>query len=876
MFKVLSFLALVAIGLATSEARAGDLATILNSEKPKALVRIIEVNEEAGLLERIRAWGPGEANPVWVDLSDLSELRKTPKGRYEVTVAGLKGRSHLLKISKADSIHYEAGQASPPFDLELLSDVIANARRGKEAERRDAFRRMATTQPELWARVESYETSPPTIKRVKLSLLHDVTAVVDQPGRFAARLNDESASPQLHGVLEIYVRGRGPSFGPPFDADLLNEAIKIQRPGVSPDTGNQAPQQATTDFVANARQNASVEGLSGKMAVAQLPHLVTIGRPKRVVRWNDNASTSGSRAVTKALDAVAPLDLTRLAYAVSSPDGEQTPPIVERADELRRMRAALLRPSENNVLLVGETGSGKSAVVDALVDQIIHGEAGPLNDHRVVKLQLAQLFAETAFPGERQKNFAKVVNDISTQGAKVILFIEDFDHPDAADLAPQLHAALADKKIRIIAEVREATASGPFRTFGRLRNEFQEIPIRPTNAEKTETVLQSMRRRGLFGDDVTITDKALHVAAGVKRGRAQPGGAVDLLTRAIGDVRGGGEPGTDGLFQVSEHQVDRATLEATGAPADMNSPAERQRLEHLEEALRTEVLGQDEALRAAASAIRVRRSGLGNENAPVGVFLAQGTPGIGKTQTGLAIAKHLWPNVDTEDALLEIAGELLKGPIATTNVTGANPGYIGFEKGGIFDPLLKKPHSVVVINEAEKMNRDVQEMLLTAIEKGTLRNSQGQVIDLRNTIWIMSTNSEDLSKDFSREFLSRVAVLKYRPFQPETKRALVTRELVDVQKKLAARGVGLEWNQQAHGELFAHGFPENEGARGLQKLVATNIRGPLANLLGKGVPENSTIHLGFERDEAFDGHNFTFNVDSHPRKTAARPAKSNR
>lgn len=636
----------------------------------------------------------------------------------------------------------------------------------------------------------------------------------------------------------------------------------------------------------------------------------------RMTRREPERSVLGSD--TRQLDQCA-RDLTRMAM-----EGKLDP-VIGREAELQRLVQILSRRTKNNPALIGEPGVGKTAVVEGLALSIADGTAPPhLQGKRVCALDLSAMVAGTKYRGEFEEKLRHVLQEVR-RNRNVILFIDELhtivgagSAEGAIDAANILKPALSRGEIQVIG----ATTMEEYRRYiekdAALERRFQPIMVKEPSPEETMAILQGLRGRYEAHHKLTITDEALQAAIDLSirylPQRFLPDKAIDLVDEAAsqarlnlkklppdliqleqkakqagnqllnairkqdfeqaamlrdaeGDFRRELEIGRQRWYQknttkvVEECHIREVLTQWTGIPVTNPNQQDRQALAQLEESLQQNLLGQDEAVKLVAKAIRRGRLGLRDPRRPVGCFLLLGPSGVGKTQLCRSLAAALF---GSQDALLRFDMSEYMEAHSVSRLIGSPPGYVGHDEGGqLTEKVRRQPWSVVLLDEFEKAHRDIWSILLQVMEEGVLTDSQGRKTDFRNTILIMTSNlgaqyfhdkqplgfaqgnaasaaieREVLSqarKTFAPEFLNRLDhVLVFHPLEKETLCAITRQLLQETKQRFEALGLSLQIEDTAISFLAQRGEHRDYGARPLKRAIATMVEDPVADLLLSG------------------------------------------
>ncbi|QLQ09610.1 MAG: ATP-dependent Clp protease ATP-binding subunit [Nocardioidaceae bacterium] len=599
-------------------------------------------------------------------------------------------------------------------------------------------------------------------------------------------------------------------------------------------------------------------------------------------------------------------------------------PVIGREKEIERVMQVLSRRTKNNPVLIGEPGVGKTACVEGLAQAIVRGDVPEtLKDKQIYSLDLGALVAGSRYRGDFEERLKKVLKEIKTRG-DIILFIDELHTlvgagaaEGAIDAASILKPMLARGELQTIG----ATTLDEYRKHlekdAALERRFQPIQVQEPSIAHTIEILKGLRDRYEAHHRVTITDEALVSAATLAdryvSDRFLPDKAIDLIDEAgsrlrirrmtappdlrefddkIADVRRSKESAIDSqdfelaaslrdeekkliqakaerekqwkagdmdvVAEVDEELIAEVLAVATGIPIVKLSEEESTRLLKMEDELHKRVIGQEEAVRALSRAIRRTRAGLKDPKRPGGSFIFAGPSGVGKTWLSKTLAEFLFGD---EDALIQLDMSEFSEKHTVSRLFGSPPGYVGYEEGGqLTEKVRRKPFSVVLFDEVEKAHPDIFNSLLQILEEGRLTDSQGRVVDFKNTVIIMTTNlgtrdiakgvnlgfnqandaqgsyermkakvSEELKQHFRPEFLNRVdEIIVFPPLSQEQIISMVDNMIAGVEKRLADRDMSIELTQAAKDLLARRGFDPVLGARPLRRTVQREIEDTLA------------------------------------------------
>ncbi|WP_433303595.1 ATP-dependent Clp protease ATP-binding subunit [Actinoplanes sp. CA-030573] len=600
--------------------------------------------------------------------------------------------------------------------------------------------------------------------------------------------------------------------------------------------------------------------------------LVTLGADPRRVREKVLQLLSGHPALTAAPPTGSAVLDQYGANLTQRARDDGLDPVVGRDRELDRIVVVLACRTKNNPVLVGEPGVGKTAVVEGLCRRIVAGDVPEtLRAKQVYALDLGLLVAGARYRGDFEERLKKVVRECRTRG-DVILFIDEIHTlvgagaaEGAIDAASILKPLLARGDLQTIGATTVAEYRKYFEKDAALARRFQPVPIEEPTPAEAVAILQGLRGRYEQHHHVSYTDAALTAAVTLSgryiADRFLPDKAIDLideagawtLLRPGGDATAGGA--TAGGATVGDEQVAEVVARWTGIPVQRLGGAEAARLLRMEDELHKRIIGQQEAVRAVARAIRRTRAGLKDPRRPSGSFIFAGPSGVGKTELSKALAEFLF---GAENALIRLDMSEFHDRHTVSRLVGSPPGYVGHEEGGqLTEKVRRNPYSVVLFDEIEKAHPDVFGTLLQILEDGRLTDGQGRVVDFANTVVIMTTNlgardaakpfalgfetaagtrdrmsakvHEALRQHFRPEFLNRIDDTVVFPRLTEADvLAIVDVLLARVDLRLRDRGMGVEVTGAARRHLAAAGFDPAYGARPLRRAVQREVEDVLA------------------------------------------------
>ena len=539
-------------------------------------------------------------------------------------------------------------------------------------------------------------------------------------------------------------------------------------------------------------------------------------------------------------------------------------PVIGRDEETTQLKQILARRNKNNVLIVGDPGVGKTAVVEGLARRIAKNKDDVpeyIKDHIVWSLDVNSLLAGSKFRGDFEERLKLIVNALDQKG-KCILFIDEAHMMVGAgatgggnsmDMANMIKPALLKGTIKVIASTTWEEYRKYFEKDRALMRRFQRLQIgEPTN-ETAIKILKGVKQYYEKFHKCTITDEACEDAVEYSSkyisDKRLPDKAIDVLDVACARLRLQGTK--DG--KIDHDEIIHEISQLTGISIEQLSQKQATNLKTLEEKMKLQVFGQDKAINTITDKILVARAGLKSLNKPVGSFLFLGPTGCGKTETARQLAKTL----GVELLRFDMSEYQEKHSIA--KLIGSPPGYVGYEDttmgGGMFiNEVEKNPHAVVLFDEVEKAHRDVSNMLLQVMDYGTVTGSNGKKADCRNITLIMTSNlgaeamernnigfgshersGEDdvaLKKFFPPEFRNRLdAVIKFDKLGEDTMKSIVKKFLLELNTMTVEKAVEVNATDQAVEYLVKKGFDSKLGARPLARIIDEEIKKPLSKMI---------------------------------------------
>jgi ATP-dependent Clp protease ATP-binding subunit ClpB len=656
-------------------------------------------------------------------------------------------------------------------------------------------------------------------------------------------------------------------------------------------------------------------------------------------------------------------------------------PVIGRDDEIRKVITILARKTKNNVILIGEPGVGKTAIVEGLAERIVNNDVpNTLAGKEVYELDMGALVAGAKYRGEFEERLKAVLNKIKASDGKIILFIDEIHlivgagrSDGALDASNMLKPMLARGDIDCIG----ATTLNEYREYiekdRALERRFQTVLISEPTVEDTVTILRGLKERFESFHGVRITDGALVAAATLSNryitNRFLPDKAIDLVDEAcanikveiesnpteidelnrkirslevekvalskesddsskkrlvalqseldadnkklaslnaewanekkdiaqakelkkelekdrfdlgqyfangdfekasrlqyqdipalekkINDLESGDKKGARLVDEVVDEDAIAAIVsKVTGIPVSKIAKGDREKVLDLKATLEKRVIGQDDAITLVSNAILRQRAGIKNPNRPIGSFLFLGPTGVGKTEVARALAEALF---DNENNIIRIDMSEYMEKYSVSRLIGAPPGYVGYEEGGqLTEKVRRNPYSVVLFDEVEKANPEVLNLLLQVLDDGRLTDSQGRLVDFKNTIIIMTSNlgseyllegkkgpaEELLHQTFKPEFLNRIdEIVYFNPLSKEVQGKIVDKMLNELNSRLIEQYYSFDFSKKLRAWILDNSYSPTYGARPIKRFIQDRVETAVATAIVKG--EIDTTH----------------------------------
>jgi ATP-dependent Clp protease ATP-binding subunit ClpA len=532
-------------------------------------------------------------------------------------------------------------------------------------------------------------------------------------------------------------------------------------------------------------------------------------------------------------------------------------PVYGRSYEISRASEILCRRRKNNPLFVGEAGVGKTAIAEGLAYLIANNQVpGPLKNATVFNMDLGIMLAGTKYRGDFEKRLHAVLGELKKVN-NAIIFIDEIHSLIGAGAASggTLDAANLIKPLLSSGELKcmGATTYQEYRSiFSKdkaLSRRFQKIDIIEPTVNETIEILKGLQPKFEAFHDVRYSNEAIEAAARLSQkyitDRFLPDKAIDIIDEVGAQFTLTGQA----QKEITESDIEKTVAKIARIPEKNVSSSDTEVLSHLQRDISTMVFGQDNAIEAVTNSIKISRSGLRDNNKPIGSFLFTGPTGVGKTEVASQLAKSL--NLE----LLRFDMSEYMEKHSASQLIGAPPGYVGFEQGGLLaDAIIKNPHAVLLLDEIEKAHPEIFNLLLQVMDNATITDNNGRKIDFRHIIIIMTSNTgascitkntmgfhevendsdamQAVSTSFSPEFRNRLdKIIQFNQLTPDCIMKIVDKFITQLEVQLDERKVRLKVSEAAKKWLCNNGTDDKMGARPMARLIQDTIKSQLANEL---------------------------------------------
>lgn len=532
-------------------------------------------------------------------------------------------------------------------------------------------------------------------------------------------------------------------------------------------------------------------------------------------------------------------------------------PLVGRDNELERAIQVLCRRKKNNPLLVGEAGVGKTAIAEGLAYRIVNKQVPDIMQNAIIfSMDMGALLAGTKYRGDFEKRFKMVLKQLQRY-QHAILFIDEIHTIIGAgaasggvmDASNLIKPLLSNGELRCMGSTTYNEFKNIFEKDRALVRRFQKIDITEPSVDDTTKILLGLKERYEQHHSVRYTHGALRAAAELSakyiNERHLPDKAIDVIDEAGASQQLLPPSKRKKTIQVAD--IEQIIAKIARIPKQSISADDKDVLKNLDRNLKLVVFGQDAAIDALTSAIRLSRAGLASDDKPIGSFLFAGPTGVGKTEVTKQLAKVMGVE------FLRFDMSEYSERHAVSRLIGTPPGYVGFEQGGLLtDAVIKHPHAVVLLDEIEKAHADIYNILLQVMDHGTLTDNSGRKADFRNIILVLTTNAgvqettrksigfqqqdhsqdamSEINRTFTPEFRNRLDnILWFNHLDQVVIAQVVDKFIVELQAQLDKKGVALELSIEAKTWLAEKGYDKAMGARPMARIIQEHLKKPLAN-----------------------------------------------
>ncbi|MEY3572399.1 MAG: hypothetical protein RJA77_314 [Pseudomonadota bacterium] len=608
-----------------------------------------------------------------------------------------------------------------------------------------------------------------------------------------------------------------------------------------------------------------------------IAHGITKSGPPPVGAGEEAATESSEAAPSQQSSQPTPLDLYTQNLNKLSKDG-RIDPLIGREAEVERVIQVLCRRRKNNPLLVGEAGVGKTAIAEGLAFRITEGQIPEILEKATVyALDMGALLAGTKYRGDFEQRLKAVLKQLQAD-PHAVLFIDEIHTLIGAgsasggtlDASNLLKPALSSGQLRCIGATTYTEYRGIFEKDHALSRRFQKIDVNEPSVDQTIQILKGLKSRFEEHHGVRYQAGALTAAAELSakyiNDRHLPDKAIDVIDEAGAAQRI--LPKSKQKRTIGKAEIEDIVSKIARIPPQTVNTDDRQILAKLDRNLKNVVFGQEPAIDALASAIKMARSGLGKPEKPIGSFLFSGPTGVGKTE----VAKQLAFLLGIELIRFDMSEYMERH--AVSRLIGAPPGYVGFDQGGLLtEAVTKKPHAVLLLDEIEKAHPEIFNILLQVMDHGTLTDNNGRKADFRNVIIIMTTNAgaetlnkrsigfsnsrqagdemEDIKRMFTPEFRNRLdAIVSFKSLDEAIILRVVDKFLIELESQLQEKKVEASFSDALRKYLAKHGFDPAMGARPMQRIIQDKLRRALADeLLFGRLAGGGRVDVDLEADQ---------------------------
>ena len=741
-----------------------------------------------------------------------------------------------------------------------------------------------------------------------ITVEHLLLALIDNPSASEVLKACAANLEELRKNLDQFVRDNTPTVGGTDEVDTqptLGFQRVIQRAIMHVQSSGSGKKEVTGANVlvaifgekdSHAVYYLHQQGVTRLDVVNYIAHGIRKADPPEPIKSSSESSPAETEKEEGGEPKASPLEQYTQNINVLAREGK-IDPLIGRDHEVERVIQILCRRRKNNPLLVGEAGVGKTAIAEGLAWRITQKDVPDvLADAEVYALDMGALLAGTKYRGDFEQRLKAVIKQLKEQPS-AILFIDEIHTLIGAgaasggtlDASNLLKPALSSGQLKCIGATTFTEYRGIFEKDAALSRRFQKVEVVEPSVEQTIEILKGPKSRFEEHHSVKYALGALQAAAELSakfiNDRHLPDKAIDVIDEAGAAQRI--LPKSKQKKTITRAEVEDIVAKIARVPSTSVSNDDRSKLKSLDRDLKSVVFGQDLAIDALSSAIKMSRSGLGKPDKPIGSFLFSGPTGVGKTE----VAKQLAYILGIELIRFDMSEYMERH--AVSRLIGAPPGYVGFDQGGLLtEAVTKKPHCVLLLDEIEKAHPDVFNILLQVMDHGTLTDNNGRKADFRNVMIIMTTNAgaetlqrstigfttqrqagdemADIKRVFTPEFRNRLdAIVGFKALDEEIILRVVDKFLLQLESQLAEKKVEVTFTDALRAHLGKKGFDPLMGARPMQRLIQDTIRRALADelLFGRLVDGG---RLTVDVVEGADGE-MEVKLDIQPNKKSDKP-----
>ena len=737
-----------------------------------------------------------------------------------------------------------------------------------------------------------------TLEHLLLALTEDqdAVAVLKACGIDLQRLRDELSN-YIENDLAYLVTSRGEDAKPTssFQRVLQRAAIHVQSSGREEVTGANVLVAIFSERESHAVYYLQDQDMSRLDAVNYISHGIA-----KVPGHTEQRRVSGAEEEGREEKAAKKGDDALAAYCVDLNEkaaNGRIDPLIGRESEVERTIQILCRRQKNNPLYVGEPGVGKTAIAEGLARRITKGEVPEVLKEAVIyQLDMGALLAGTRYRGDFEERLKAVINELE-QKPHSVLFIDEIHtvigagatSGGAMDASNLLKPALASGTLRCIGSTTYKEYRNYFEKDRALVRRFQKIDVNEPSLDDTVKILRGLKPYYEEHHKVRYTEDALRtaveLAARYINDRKLPDKAIDVIDE-VGAAQMLVAP-SKRRKTVGVRDIEAVVAKIARIPPKNVTRDDKQVLKNLQRDLKRMVFGQDRAIDALTSAIKLARAGLREPDKPIGNYLFSGPTGVGKTE----VARQLASTLGVEIKRFDMSEYMERHSVS--RLIGAPPGYVGFDQGGLLtDAVDQHPHCVLLLDEIEKAHPDLFNILLQVMDHGKLTDHNGKTVDFRNVILIMTTNAgaadlakpaigfertvregddkEAIERMFTPEFRNRLdAVIPFAHLSQEVISRVVDKFVMELEEQLLDRNVTIELTDKARDWLALKGYDRMYGARPLGRIIQEHVKKPLADELLFGELTRGGI-VAVDVDKKGDKLTFRFTEAKAPAKKSRK------